>query len=412
MLSVIQDSILLCNIITKTEVGGSTMKKYYNISTFIIFGLLSIITTFYFPYLNQEIGLSLTDVGQVVSVGAFFTIIGQPMLTNFYSKVKNKKRFIITYLILVFFSVIALMFINIKTAIFYAPIYGFILGSLAGIFEIYIEDLAVNSGFEFSDIRKWGSIGYAVIVFISGIILNKLNYRFLHIFALILLILMMSIILLKFKSYARANTSKNTPSKIKAVTILRNKKLVLLFAVIALGMGSYMGLDFAYSTYLLDLTNDINKANNLYSMSVSFRVVVEFFSFMIVSKYANKLDSKKCLVTALVFASAKVILFSTGNVPLVILGDQLHGVLYGIYLTFLFKYIREIVESRLVAISFSILSVLSSGGANFIYPSIYTYIESKFGYFAMYLSGFIFIIISIIIFAIFLPNSKNKTIKS
>ena len=153
------------------------MKKYYNISTFIIFGFFSIITTFYFPYLNQEVGLNLADVGKVVTAGALFNIIGQPILTNFYSKVKNKKRFILAYLISVLFAIIGLMFINVNTAIYYAAVYGFILNSVAGIFEIYIEELASSSGFEFSDIRKWGSIGYACIVFAGGIIISTFSYR-------------------------------------------------------------------------------------------------------------------------------------------------------------------------------------------------------------------------------------------
>jgi MFS transporter, OHS family, lactose permease len=142
-------------------------------------------------------------------------------------------------------------------------------------------------------------------------------------------------------------------------------------------------------------------------MSISFRVVVEFFSFMIVSKYANKLKSKNCLIVALIIASIKVLMFSTGNIVLIVLGDQLHGVMYGIYLTFLFKYLREVVEDKLVAITFSILSVLSTGGANFVYPAIYSYLQFKYGYFSIYLCGFGFMVVSIIILIFGLPNSKK-----
>lgn len=384
------------------------MKKYYNISTFIIFGLFSIIVTFYYPYLNQNLGLNLSDVSKVVTLGALFNIIGQPLLTNFYSKVKDKKRFIISYLITVLLAIIGLMFINLDTAIYFALVYGFILNSLAGIFEIYIEELASFSGFEFSDIRKWGSIGYACIVFLGGIIISTFSYRALHLSALALLIILMLIILLKFRNINSDKEISINSNKVEIKDLLKNKNVLFLFLAVALGMGSYMGLDFAYSTYLVDIIQDTNKANSIYSTSISFRVVVEFFSFMIVSKYASKLNSKKCLMTALAIASIKVLLFSTGKVTLIVLGDQLHGVLYGIYLTFLFKYLRDIVESDLVAISFSILSVLSTGGSNFIYPSIYAWLQKSFGYFSMYFAGFVFIIISLLIFFAFLPNPKIK----
>lgn len=383
------------------------MKKFYNTSTFLIFGFFSIITTFYFPYLNQSVGLSLKEVGQVVSLGALFTIIAQPTITKIFSKSKNKNNFIILYLISIFIAIVALMMIDKKTAIFYAPFYGLILGSVAGVFEIYIEELSTSHGYEFSDIRKWGSIGYAFVVFIGGFIINKLGYGAIHILALMLVLLIILIIWKKFDSPKLLNDYEVKNKNFDFMEFIKNRNIILLIIVISLGIGSYMGLDFAYSSYLSSILGDIDKANNIYSMSISFRVVVEFFSFMIVSKYANKLKSKNCLIAALAIASIKVLMFSTGNIVLIVLGDQLHGVMYGIYLTFLFKYLREIVEDKLVAITFSILSVLSTGGANFIYPAIYSQLQIKHGYFSIYLCGFGFIIISILVLIFGLPKEKK-----
>lgn len=380
------------------------MKKYYGMTTFLTFGVFSILTTFYFPYLNQEIGLNLSEVGRVVSIGALFTLICQPILSNKFSKSKNKNRFILGYLVLVFIAIIGLMFINKDLTIVYAPIYGAILGSLAGIFEVYIEELCIKSRYEFSDVRKWGSIGYAIIVFISGIIINKFGYRILHLLALIMIVTMISVILLKFKGNV---TVKESPNKVKFVDLFRNKNIILLIIVVFLGMGSYMGLDFAYSSYLVKIVGDVNSANEIYSGSISFRVVIEFFSFMIISKYLSNSNSKKCLTIALSIAAIKILMFSTGNVILIVLGDQLHGIMYGLYLSFLFKYLRDILSDELIATSFAVLSVLSTGGSNFIYPSIYTFIESIFGYFGMYLLGFILLVLSVIIFFIFLPNPKK-----
>ena len=75
------------------------MKKYYGITTFLTFGVFSILTTFYFPYLNQEIGLTLSEVGRIVSIGALFTLVSQPILSNRFSKSHNKNKFILFYLL-------------------------------------------------------------------------------------------------------------------------------------------------------------------------------------------------------------------------------------------------------------------------------------------------------------------------
>ncbi|VYT64965.1 MFS transporter [Clostridium tertium] len=380
------------------------MKKYYNMTTFLIFGVFSILTTFYFPYLNQEIGLSLSEVGRVVSVGALFTIIAQPILSNRFSKVKNKNKFIITYLTGVLISIVGLMFINKDLAIFYAPIYGAMLASVAGIFEIYVEELSIKNKLEFSDIRKWGSIGYAVVVFLGGFILSKFGFRMLHIIAIVIICTMIFIITTKFKDNIEIKEEKNNA---QITELFKNKTIILLIIVIFLGIGSYMGLDFAYSSYLVDLIKDVEKANQIYSFSISLRVVVEFFSFMIVSKYLINANSKTCLSLALIVAAIKVLLLSTGNVALVVLGDQLHGVMYGLYLSFLFKYLREIISSELVATSFSILSVLSTGGANFVYPTIYSFIQGSYGYFGMYIFVFFSILLAFIIFIVFLPSNKK-----
>lgn len=380
------------------------MKKYYGITTFLTFGVFSILTTFYFPYLNQEIGLNLSEVARVVSIGALFTLVCQPILTNKFSKSNNKNRFILGYLTLVFIAIIGLMIINKDLTIIYAPIYGAFLGSLAGIFEVYIEELCIKSRYEFSDVRKWGSIGYALIVFISGIIINKFGYRILHIIALIMIVTMMSVILFRFKETVNVKDNLN---KVKFTDLFKNKNIILLIIVVFLGMGSYMGLDFAYSSYLVSIVGDVNKANEIYSGSISFRVVIEFFSFMIISKYLSNSNSKKCLTIALSIAAIKILMFSTGNVVLIVLGDQLHGIMYGLYLSFLFKYLRDILSDELIATSFAVLSVLSTGGSNFIYPSIYSYIQSVFGYFGMYFLGFILLVVSVIILFIFLPNPKK-----
>ncbi|GAB6170220.1 MFS transporter [Clostridium carnis] len=379
------------------------MKNYYNLTTYIVFGVFSIINVFYFPYLNQEIGLTLSQVGVVVSIGALFSLLSQPILSNKFSKSKNKKRFILTYLIFVLIAIIGLTLINKTLAIVFAPIYGGILAPLAGVFEIYIEELCAKENLEFSNIRKWGSIGFGCIVLLGGVIVSKYGYRTLQLFAIFMIIIISIIILTKFVNFESDNNKAETVS-IKS--LFKNKTIILLTIVVFLTIGSYMGVDFAYSSYLLDITKDVEYANKIYSISIGVRVFIEFVAFMLVAKYLSNANSKLCLVVAFVVASLKMILFSTGILPLIVLGDQLHGIMYGLYLTFLFKYLRDVLEEHQVASSFAILAVLSSGGANFIYPSIYSLVQANLGYRWMYLVGFLLIVIGAYIAFNYLPNCK------
>jgi OHS family lactose permease-like MFS transporter len=81
--------------------------------------------------------------------------------------------------------------------------------------------------------------------------------------------------------------------------------------------------------------------------------------------------------------------------------------MYACYLTFLFKYIREIVDDELVAGTFSFVSVLGSAGANFIYPQMFSLIQGKFGYTVMYLVGFSIIVSALLISIKILPEKKQ-----
>lgn len=98
----------------------SKEKFYYSLTTYINYGVTSIVTTFYVPYLNQVVGLSLSEVGAVVSIGALFAILSQQFLVSKFSMRKNKKRFIIIHLCALIGMIVFLMSVNKTIIYFYA----------------------------------------------------------------------------------------------------------------------------------------------------------------------------------------------------------------------------------------------------------------------------------------------------
>ncbi|GAA0076858.1 MFS transporter [Clostridium sp. CTA-5] len=379
------------------------IKFYYSITTYIIFGVFSIITTFYVPYLNQSVGLSLTEIGQVVSIGALFAIFSQLFLVNRLSKTRNKKKFIITHLCVVILMIVLLMFTNKNTIYLFAILYGISILTIMSIYEIYVEDLSVKQNIEYSEIRKWGSIGFGCVVFLSGSIISKYGFRTMHLLGILMVAISIFIIATKFKNI-KSNENRKT---IKLITILKNKNVLILGMINILAIGTYNAIEFAYSTYLIDLTGNNVLANSIYSKSIGLRVFIEFLSFIIVTKYFKKGSPKKYLIMAFVIAGIKILLFSTGYIPLVVLGDQLHGIMFAFYLTFLFKYIRKIFEEELVGEIFSFVNVLGSAGANFVYPQIFSTIQVNFGYTTMYLVAFSIILSSALISLKVLPENEG-----
>ncbi|HEY5525516.1 MAG TPA: MFS transporter [Clostridium sp.] len=379
------------------------IKFYYSLATYINYGALSIVTTFYVPYLNQVVGLSLSEISKVVSIGAVFAILSQPLLVNRFCRNENKKKFIIIHLIVEIFIIILLIYINKSMVYFFGILYGLIIQTIGTVYEIYVEDLAVKQKIEYSEIRKWGSIGFGCIVLLSGTIISKYGFKTIHLLGIIMTIIVIGIIAMKFKNIE----SKSKIKTIKLIDTLRNRNAVILGVINILAIGTYTAIEFAYSSYLVEIVGNTDLANSIYSKSIGLRVFIEFISFIVVGKYLRGGRPKKYLIIAFSIAALRILLFSTGYIPLVVLGDQLHGLMYACYLTFLFKYIREIVDAELVAGTFSFVSVLGSAGANFIYPQMFSAIQGKFGYTVMYLVGFSIILIALLIAIKILPEKRQ-----
>ena len=382
----------------------SKVKFYYSLSTFIHYGVISIVTAFYVPYLNQFVGLSLSEVSKVVSIGALFAILSQQFIVGRFSASESKKKFMIIHLCGLIFMIIFLMFVSRNMIYFYAILYGLIIQTVGTIYDVYIEGLCVKQKIEYSQIRKWGSIGFGVIVLISGTIISEYGFRTMHLLGIIMACIVVLIIIVKFRNIESKIQKKN----VKLSYILKNKNSIILGFTSILIIGVYNAIEFAYSAYLIEITGSTVLANSIYSKSIFFRVFIEFISFMLVGRFFRGKNPKKYLIISFLIAAGRILLFSTGYIPLIVLGDQMHGLMYACYLTFLFKYIREVVKDELVAGTYAFVTVLGSAGANFVYPQIFSTIQGKFGYTIMYLIGFSIILVSSIIAAKILPDSKQE----
>lgn len=52
--------------------------------------------------------------------------------------------------------------------------YGIIVQTIGNVYEVYVEEIAVRKNVEYSEIRKWGSIGFGCVVLLSGTIILKI----------------------------------------------------------------------------------------------------------------------------------------------------------------------------------------------------------------------------------------------
>src|SRR5690625_643108 len=191
---------------------------------FLFFATNTIILTFLPLYLQYK-GLNGTEIGWVLAIGPFASIISQPFWGYLSDKYKTVKRMLILSVIgmliasVIFFQMNHLVTILIVGAFFYffsSPV-GALSDSLA---QRRANDLRIS----FGAIRTWGSVGFAFSSLVVGEMLDRFGVHFMVwpyvILGAILLIISFTI------QDVKADTS---PVKFKDIGKILTNKPFLLF---------------------------------------------------------------------------------------------------------------------------------------------------------------------------------------
>lgn len=378
---------------------------YYNIATFLYFCVAGVISTFYYPFLTQQVGLNLVQVSRVTSFGAGFSLIVQPLLSHLFSRSKNKKRFIISYLGSLLVLCVLFLLVRQEWIYWFAVVYGCVGVPLIGTYEIYIEKIADHRGFSYAKIRKWGSVGMGCLTLTGGTILSLFSFQGLHLLGIFLLCVCILIIWRKFADVRTADRNK----KIRFSENFKNKNVCVLYLMSFLGIGSYVGCDFAFSSYLTQIVGDVNLSNQLFSFSTGMKIFSEFLCFLVIGKFFQNYNVKKTFLMVFVFSGLRFLCISTGIVPIVILGDLLHAIVFPLFLTVIFQYLHLMTQSRLVSGCYGIVSMLMFGFSNFIFPPIFSGIQAEFGYEMIYRVNVGIALVTVLIGGKFLPSTTGKS---
>jgi len=120
------------------------------------------------PYLGQylsSIGFLGTQIGTITSAGTATAIIAQGFWGSRYNRRDNKKLFVLKLIVMAAAICFSLHFVEsyFLFLLMYCFLYFFQPPILALIDALVIED-----GMVFGKVRKWGAVGFAIAVFLSG----------------------------------------------------------------------------------------------------------------------------------------------------------------------------------------------------------------------------------------------------
>lgn len=138
----------------------------------------------------KEIGLSLTKIGLLSSMGFFVGIIGQIFLGFYmtkYGKIRNVYLFIIIMLSLAICVVYSLHDFPIAIFVLFQGIIGFSINTIVGLLDTWALGYDRNIQEKYGVIRACTSLGWAVSGIIVAILVNQFGFIILPLFSIGLL---------------------------------------------------------------------------------------------------------------------------------------------------------------------------------------------------------------------------------
>jgi len=300
----------------------------------------TIILSFLPLYLKYK-GLTGTEIGWVLAIGPFASIISQPFWGYLSDKYKTVKRMLIISVIgmlifsIVFFQMDSLLAILVFGAFFY-----FFSSPVGALSDSLAQRRANELGISFGRIRTWGSVGFAFSSLIVGELLARFGIEFI---VWPYVILGTALLLIAFSIQdVEADADPVRFSDIKK--LIGNKRFVLfLFFMMFITIG-HRANDSFIGIYIAELGG----SEGLVGISWFVGVISEAAVFALAALWFRKLHPIGFIIIASILYTIRWFVYGTATSPYLIISLQfLHGLTFGVFYVAAFDYITRIIPKLL-----------------------------------------------------------------
>ncbi len=328
----------------------------------------TIIISFLPLYLKYK-GLTGTEIGWVLAIGPFASIISQPFWGYLSDKYKTVKRMLIISVVgmliasIIFFQMNQLVAILVFGAFFY-----FFSSPVGALSDSLAQRKAFDMKIPFGTIRMWGSVGFAFSSLLVGEILSKFGIQFIVwpyvILGSVLLLITFTI------TDVRADSA---PVKISDITNLITNKAFVLFlffmmfiAIAHRANDSFMGI------YITDLGG----SEGLVGIAWFIGVISEAAVFAFAGFWFRKYHPIIFVVIAGTLYSIRWFIYGTATSPFLIISLQvLHGLTFGIFYVSAFDYVTRIIPKLMqstghlifYSVLFGVAGIIGSMGGGLVF---------------------------------------------
>lgn len=317
-----------------------------------VFPLLSI-------YLDTEMGLNNTQIGLIVSIIPMVTIFGQP-IWGLLSDVTSRPR------LLLLIAVLA----GGGMALLYTWLSGFFLLFLGmvgiAIFQSAVvplsDSLTLNFAQtyqkEYGNIRLWGSLGFAVAVFLLGQITENLNDTTWIFYAFTLGYFLSA---LSLKPFPKRGHGVHVNFRSGMNTLIRNRIFIMFLSANFLIFGPVLANNYYFGKFILSV------GGTLAGVGVAFLIAAgsEAPFMKNAQKVIDRFDPLLVLLMCTIVSGGRWIFYAFDpSVSWVYATTIIQGISVGLYVPAALLFVRQVASNQVQATAVGIYSAVGNGMGN------------------------------------------------
>ncbi|KAB8137628.1 MFS transporter [Gracilibacillus oryzae] len=339
----------------------------------------TVIVTF-LPLYLQFRGLDGTEIGMVMAIGPFASIISQPFWGYMSDKAQSVKRIMMICLIGVLISsTFFLQMATLPLLLTLGASYYFFAAPIGALGDSLAQRRADQLGVSFGAIRTWGSIGFATSSLIIGQILALTGIQYMVWPYLVLA----GAAFITSTRLVDADV-ETRPVQLKDMGLLIKKKPFIIFlGLIILITTTHRANDSFIGIHIANLGGSEQLVGFAWFAGVASEAIV----FATAGKWFRKFHPLIFIIGAGMLFSIRWFLYAILADPVLIVGLQfLHGLTYGVFYLTAFSYVTSLIPKYLqstghlvfVSVALGVTGIIGSllGGMimdNLGGESLYTY---------------------------------------
>ena len=371
-------------------------KRFIELSVLDSVMWMSMASFIYITIFLKNVGLSTSSIGILLSVGAIFSIVTQPLWGSLCDGALGTRN---TMLITIIISgASTLMMMLVKNTVLIMVIYIVRAVSLAPVMMLFdnyvVSECKESDGrMNYGSIRIWGSICFAITAAALGWLTDGFGLEIAFYVQTALSFMLLWLIVKIVRNDPDGKAHENSAKKKWFDKNIFNAPFVSILVFIFLVTLSSSALDSFFPIIFQTTGGSLN----MLGLSSSIRAIVEVPFFLSTANLIKRFGSRKLLLIAVGFTAMRILGFAFFSEPLHLLLVNLFGApAYCLFTAGMLHYVYEISPAGSKTTAQLIVSSIGLSLARVISSSIGGFVLESYGVKKMALGG-----LAIVIFAIF-----------